>query len=329
MTDMKKSRIISVIVAIAATALLVFSCIDFNSIVWPSNIKADTEIEVNVQVQLVPETERDGYFLLAFVAPKSWKVSESISAVYSATDVQVNGSLINIDNEQMLLANDYVEPTTTMPYTSAMLSKYGVVGNTGPVEWICLRGTTKVNANGSGDHPTTIANVKITFKTGSKNIKFFSAFATCLADNGFNDGNSGEYICSDPQVITVTGGSGNDDYTVLHYVSTTPQTFRYGDFVSIEFVSTVSGSDTPLYGEKEVYMNSTITLKDGKVVSGPKTLMTMDSDDSYHKYIYPKSFFGVGENAEIVDMHVWFSDKSGSKVFTEGDSGFQVAQADE
>ena len=326
---MKTKRILTISLVLAAVAALLFSCIDFLSIVWPSDPKANTEIEVNVKVQLVPETERNGHFILAFVAPKSWKVAESIEASYSATNLQVGGAMITVTDEKMVLAGDYTEPTTTMPYSSAMLSKYGVLGNTGPVEWIVLRGTTYINTDGSGVHPTTTADVKLKFKTGPNNIKFFTAFATCLSDNGFNDGNSGEYIISDTQMIKVTGGGGNDDFTVLHYVSMTPQTFRYGDYVSIEFVSSIDGNDTALYGEDQVYLNATCTLADGTVKQATKTLMTRSGDETYFKYIFPKSFFGVGQNAEIVDMHVWFTDASGSKVVTEGTEGFEVSQAAE
>ena len=267
---MQKNRRIYIIFALVAAAALVFSCIEFKSVVWPSDPKANSTIEVTVQVQVIPETEHNGHFILAFVVPKSWKVSETVQASYSATDVQVNGELINIDNEQMVLANDYTEPTTTMPYNSAMLSKYGVLGNTGPVEWIVLRGTTYINLNGSGAHPTTVANVKISFKTGPNNIKFFSAFATCLSDNGFNTDHDGEFIISDIQTIQVTGGTGFDDFTILHFVSTTPQTFRYGDYVSLEFVSAIGDEKTELYGINDVYLNGTCTLKDGSVKSGQK-----------------------------------------------------------
>ena len=326
---MKKYRFISIFLMLAVVAGLLFSCIDFLSINWPSDPKANSEISIDVKVQLVPETERNGHFILAFVVPKSWKVAESVEATYSATNLQVGGAMITVTDEKMVLANDYNEPTTGMPYSSAMLSKYGVLGNTGPVEWIVLRGTTYINTDGSGTHPTTTADVKIKFKSGSNNVKFFTAFATCLSDNGFNDGNAGEYIVSDTQVIKVTGGGGNDDFTVLHYVSTTPQTFRYGDYVSIEFVSSIDGNDTALYGESQVYLNATCTLADGSVKEGPKTLMTRNGEEMYFKYIYPKSFFGVGQNAEIVDMHVWFTDSSGSKVVTDGTDGFEVAQASE
>ena len=46
--------------------------------------------------------------------------------------------------------------------------------------------------------------------------------------------------------------------------------------------------------------------------------------DSYHD-----DWLHVNENAEIVDMHVWFTDASGSKVVTDGTEGFEVSQAAE
>jgi len=326
---MKKNRHIFAIFALVAAAALVFSCIEFREILWPKDPKANETIEVKLKVRLTPETERTGRFVLAFVVPKSWKVAESIQAKYSATQVQVKGQLITITDEAMTLAGDYTEPTTGMPYSSAMLSKYGVLGNTGPVEWIVLRGSTVIDLNGAGTHPDTNAVVTISFKTGPKNIKFFTAFATCLDDNGFNDANAGEYIISDTQMIQVTGGSGYDDFTILHFVSTTPQTFRFGDYVSIEFVSAIGDEQTELYGEPQVYLNGVCTLKDGTEHKGQKVLMIRSGDETYFKYIYPKTYFGVGENAEIESVNVWFTNADGTKIATSGDKGYDVFQANE
>lgn len=324
-----KTKIAAVLACVAA---VLFSCITFNSVVWPSDPKADTEIEVKVQVQLVPETERNGHFVLAMLVPKNWKVADNLKAVYSAKNVQSGGNLINITDEEMVLANDYTEPTTTMPYNTAMLSRFGVLGNTGPVEWVVVRGTTMINTDGSGEHPTSVADVTLRFKTGSNNVKFFTAVATCLSDNGFKSEDNGDgFLVSDTQMIQVTGGSGNDDYTVLHFVSTTPQTFRYGDFVSIEFVSRIDDTLTPLYGEEEVYLNAVATLADGSEKTVNKVLMTRSGDIHYFKYIYPKQLFGLDEDSVISDLHVWFTNADGSKVATDSSDakGYQVSQAAE
>lgn len=320
------------IAVLSAIAALLFSCITFNSVIWPSDPKADSEIEVKAQVQLVPETERNGYFVLAFLVPKSWKVSETLSATYSATNVQSGGKpLFDITDEAMVICNDETEPTTTMPYNTAMQSQFGIFGNTGPVEWVVVRGTTYINTDGSGTHPTTTADVSLKFKTGSNNIKFFTAVATCLSDNGFNTGNDGEFLASGVQTVTVTGGKGNDDYTVLHFVSTTPQTFRYGDFVSIEFVSKIDKVETALYGEEKVYLNAIATLADGSEKTCQKLEMIKDSETNYFRYIYPKALFGLDEDAVITDLHVWFTNADGSKVATDSadPKGYQVSQASE
>ncbi len=328
---MNKKTLFTALFAIVAAAALVFSCVEFTSIVWPSDVKANSDFEVEVNVHLEPCTEHDGRFVLAILVPKSWKVAETIEASYSGSNIQVNGNLVDITNEKMTLCNDYAEPTTSMAYNNAMLSKFGVLGNTGPVEWVVMRGSTVVNVNGGGEHPYTTAKATIKFKTGPNNIKFFTAVATCLDDNGFNDDHEDstkEYIISDTHIVEVTEGAGHDDFTVLHFVATTPQTFRFGDYVSIEFVSAIDDIETPLFGEDAVYLNAKC-VADGKTVTGKPVLMQKNSEVLYSKYIYPKNYFGLAESANITDMWVWFTNKDGSKIATEGEDGYGVFQAAE
>ena len=56
---MNKNKRILIPLVLAAAAALVFSCIEFKSVVWPANPKANETIEVNVQVQVIPETEHN------------------------------------------------------------------------------------------------------------------------------------------------------------------------------------------------------------------------------------------------------------------------------
>ena len=77
---MNMKRRFFILFALAATAALVFSCIEFREIIWPSNPKANETIEVKLKVHLTPETERTGRFVLAFVVQKKWKVAETIQA---------------------------------------------------------------------------------------------------------------------------------------------------------------------------------------------------------------------------------------------------------
>ena len=153
--------------------------------------------------------------------------------------------------------------------------------------------------------------------------------AVCLSANGFNTAHDGEFVISDTQTVQVTGGSGADDFTVVHFVSTTPQTFRFGDYVSVEFVSEADGVQTDLYGEESIYLNATATLADGTVKTADKVLMIKSGDITYFKYIYPKSLFGLSEDAEISEMHVWFTNADGSVIVTDGTEGFLLTQAGE
>ena len=327
---MKKKRIIA-IASLAAVAALVFSCITFKTVSFPADAKAGEDFNIKVNIEFNGETERTGNLIIAFLVPKSWKASETVSATLTTHNLPVGQpgmGLDDITDEPMSLAADVIEPTTVLPYPSAMLSQYGVLDNTGPVEWIVLKSETVFSVHGSAPDIVT-ADIDIHLKAGNTNVKFFSAVATCLSANGFNTANNGEFEISGTQMITVTGGSGNDDFTVVHFVSTTPQTFRFGDYVSVEFVTEADGSRTDLYGEENVYLNATATLADGTVKTADKVQMIRKGEITYFKYIYPKSFFGLGENAEISEMHVWFTNADGSVVVTDGTEGFLLTQAAE
>ena len=325
---MKKNRIIA-IASLATIAALVFSCITFKSVIFPTDPKAGEDFNIKVTFDFTGETERSGNLIVAFPVPKSWKATETVTGTLTTHNLrggQPNMNLDDITDEVLTLASEVTEPTTTLPYPSAMLSQYGVLGNTGPVEWIVLKSQTVFNVHGSAPGDVT-ADIDIHLKAGNNNVKFFSAVAICLSGNGFNTANAGEFEISDTQVVQVTGGTGADDYTVVHFVSTTPQTFRFGDYVSIQFVSEADGVKTDLYGVEDIYLNASATLANGTVKTGDKALMIRSGDASYFKYIYPKSFFGLGQDAEISEMHVWFSNADGSVTVTDGTQGFLLSQA--
>ena len=325
---MKKKRIIA-IASLSAIAALVFSCITFKTVTFPTDAKAGEDFNIKVNFDFKGETERSGNLIVAFPVPKSWKAAETVTGTLTTHNLpggQSGMGLDDITNEPLTLASDVIEPTTTLPYPSAMLSQYGVLGNTGPVEWIVLKSQTVFNVHGNAGGDVTV-DIDIHLKSGNTNVKFFSAVAICLSGNGFNTANAGEFEISGTQTVQVTGGSGADDFTVVHFVSTTPQTFRFGDYVSIEFVTEADGVKTDLFGEENIYLNASATLAGGTVKTADKVLMTKSGDTSYFKYIYPKSFFGLGEDAEISEMHVWFTNADGSVIVTDGTQGFLISQA--
>ena len=327
---MKKKRIIA-IASLAAVAALVFSCITFKTVSFPTDAKAGEDFNIKVTFDFEGQTERSGNLIVAFPVPKSWKASETVTGTLTTHNLpggQPGMGLADITNEPLTLASDVIEPTTTLPYPSAMLAQYGVLGNTGPVEWIVLKSKTVFNVHGNAPGLVT-ADIDIHLTAGNTNVKFFSAVAVCLSANGFNTAHDGEFVISDTQTVQVTGGSGADDFTVVHFVSTTPQTFRFGDYVSVEFVSEADGIKTDLYGEESIYLNATATLADGTVKTADKVLMVKSGDITYFKYIYPKSLFGLSEDAEISEMHVWFTNADGSVIVTDGTEGFLLTQAGE
>ncbi len=328
---MKKKRFFIIAGLLTAAAALVFSCITFKTVSFPTDAKAGEDFNIKVNFEFEGGTERSGNLIVAFPVPKSWKASETVTGTLTTHNLpggQPGMGLDDITNEPLTLAADVIEPTTVLPYPSAMLSQFGVLGNTGPVEWIVLKSQTVFNVHGNAPGIVT-ADIDIHLKAGNTNVKFFSAVVICLSANGFNTAHDGEFEISDTQTVQVTGGSGNDDFTVVHFVSTTPQTFRFGDYVSVEFVSEADGVRTDLYGEENVYLNATATLADGTVKTADRQLMIRREATSYFKYIYPKALFGLNEEAEISEMHVWFTNADGSITVTDGTEGFLLSQAAE
>ena len=46
------------------------------------------------------------------------------------------------------------------------------------------------------------------------------------------------------------------------------------------------------------------------------------------KFIYPKHFFGLEQDAVIEAIYVWFSNADGTKVVKDGDEPYFIAQAE-
>jgi len=209
--------------------------------------------------------------------------------------------------------------------------------NTGPVEWVVFESDDEFKLeDDDANEFTAIINAKI--PTNGTNIKFFLATAFCGSTSGFYpDPDWGNYYSTDALKITaeVTEGSGAEDFTVAHFVSTTPQEFRYGDIVCINFVSYIDElSKTPLAGVSEVYICGNAELEDGTIVSVSepleKNLMDQNSEFSFSKYIYPKLFFSLPETAKIKAMYVWFCNSDKYYIATEASNplGYLVSQAE-
>lgn len=323
--------------AILAAAVLTFSCMEIVDIIFPANPQVDSEIEITVITKLTTETDETTKMIFAALFPKSWKVTETISATLTTSGYASQGYAEVVDQPMKLVNSTDVELTTQLPWVQAYQSKIGFMENKGDVEWIVFESKDEFIINDKISTDPITGTVKIKVKTGSDNIKYFFAAGFCSKKSGFG-GNDGRYKANETaKVLSVTGGSGVAyDYTVLPLVSTVPGTFRYGDIFSICFESMVEDEATALYETEEIYLCGTVTLSDGSTRSVDTTsganLMKKKGEVSYYRYIYPMQFFNVPDGLSITDMNVYFTNKDRTViVYKDNDTKemFPIAQAAE
>ncbi|MCF0176484.1 MAG: DUF4961 domain-containing protein [Bacteroidales bacterium] len=320
---------------------LVAACMYMDEIIFPDgDIKVNDEIEVTVKFHCVPETDlANTPLVLGILTPRSWDFGNNAKLYLTTSNYTSQGGTDVVNEEMELIPAGVTEFKTGMPWGDAFQSKLGALGNTGSVQWVAFKSKTAFTINDKTSTEQIDATVKIVMKTGPKNIKFFFGAGWCSYNRGFDDGDDSRYkLNSLSKIMTVTGGSGNDDYTVFHYFSTTPNDVRYGDVFSLNFLTSVSGSDLPLKGEEKIYFNLYATTKDGKTYSCEKrdnsTLMTRTDEVSYSRYIYPKQVFGLPQSAEITSLEAVFTNADGSIVCKDIDpvsgaqKNFVISQSD-
>lgn len=320
--------------AIVATALLTFACMSIEDIIFPDDPKVNSEIEITVKIRVSQETDDKAHLVFGVLAPKSWNIAQNASLTFTTSGYVNQGYSEIVDEPLVLVDPTEVEKTTQLPWSTALQSKLGLMDNYGEVEWVAFKSSTLFDINDQRDGTPIDATVKIKLMTGPDNIRFNMGFSFC-GDNWGMDEDSGEgrYKRNEKsKVLEVTGGSGPvDDFTKIKLVSTTPSVFRYGDIFAVNFQSETDEGATALKGADKIYLCGTATLADGTEKTVDKAsdanLMVVSGPISYMKYIYPRHFFGLGADAVITDIKVWFINGDGSVKVDDSGEGFALAQS--
>ncbi|MDR1720346.1 MAG: DUF4961 domain-containing protein [Dysgonamonadaceae bacterium] len=290
---------------------IIVMCMTIENIIHPDDPQVNSEIEIGVDLKLTAENDDNTKMVFAILAPKSWNIANSAQLTYT-TSGYTRG---DVTNEPLTLIDPTAtEPTTAMPWSTALQSEIGLMGNLGPVEWVVFESQT-VFIITDEDEKLITAHVKIKLRTGSQNIKLFMGYFFC----GKNRGMHSEYYKANAlsKVITVTGASGPlTDYTTVSLTSTTPQTFSYDDIFALNFESVAGDTETELKGIDKVYVYGKAVCSNGSEIVidaiSDKTLMERLGETSYQKYIYPREFFNVPQNVAITALYFHFNngDKS-------------------
>lgn len=325
---MKYFRKYRISILTIALFVMVMGCMTIENIIHPDDPQVNSEIEIGVDLKLVPDNDDNSQMVFAVLAPKSWKIAENAKLTFS-TSGYTQG---DIQNETMvLMSNTDIEPTTALPWSAALQSEIGLMENLGPVEWVVFRSqTTFVIADEV--EKLINANVKIRLTTGSENIKLFMGYFF----TGKNRGLHSEYYKSNAKskVMTVSGGSNAlIDYTTVSLVTTVPSNFGYNDLFSIVFQSQAGAIETPLKGEDEVYIYGKAIFAEGKdsiIVDGisDKTLMERIGATTYQKYIYAPEFFGLPKDAVLTETYFHFSNRTQDIIVTQSSGeDFLISEA--
>lgn len=319
--------------AILALPLCVVACLTIDEIIHPDDARVNSEIDITVRIRLVTETDETTQLVFAVLAPKSWNIAQSAELTLTTEGYAGQGYAEVVDEAMVLMPDTEVEPTTALKWPEAYQSKIGLMGNLGPVEWVVFRSQTTFIINDKVSTDPIVGTVKIRLTTGSQNIKCFMGYGFCGKKSGFN---TERYKANEKaKVLTVTGGSNPMiDYTTVSLVSTVPSVFRYGDIFSVRFESVAGEVETALKGAEKVYLYGRAVYNDGQeaVVDaiGEATLMEKIGETTYQKYIYPRQFFGLPDDAVITATYFHFTNEDGSIVVrdTPG-TDFLVSQAEE
>ncbi len=300
---------------------MVVMCMTIENITHPDNAQVNSEIEIGVDLKLVPENDDNTKLVFAVLAPKSWNIANNANLTFTTSGYSKG----DVTNEALtLMGTSETEPTTALKWSEALQSEIGLMGNLGPVEWVVFESQTTFNITDEEDKLVT-ANVKIKLTTGSQNIKLYMGYFFCGKNRGMHE----EYYKENAKakVLTVTGGSNVMlDYTTVSLLSTTPSSFGFGDVFAINFESVAGVVETPLKDADKVYLYGKAYFNNGNDsavvnVISDKTLMEKVSSTTYQKYIYPKDFFGLPDDAVITKAYFHFTNEDESIVVqqTEGE----------
>ncbi|MDD4778070.1 MAG: DUF4961 domain-containing protein [Fermentimonas sp.] len=300
------------ILVLLTIPLILLMCMTIENIFHPENPQVNSEIEIVVDLKLVAENDNNTKMIFAVLAPKAWNIAENSNLTFTTTGY-TKGDVVN-EPLTVVPASDN-EPTTALPWSSALQKEIGLMDNLGPVEWVVFESQTTFIITDE-DEKLITAKVNIKLQTGPDNIKLFMGYFFTGKDKGLHS----EYYKGNAKskVITVLGGSNPlIDFTTAPLTSTVPATFGFGDLFAVNFETKTQVLETELHGANKVYMLGKVIYEDGTEselidITNDKTLMTKIGNTTWQKYIYVDDYFNLPADAEIESVHIYFANEDKS-----------------
>jgi hypothetical protein len=301
---------------------LVVTCMTIEEIIHPDDAQVNSDIEITVKIKIDADTDGNSKLAFGVLAPKSWNIANSATLTLTTT---ANFAANVVTNEPLtVIPAGQINPSDAQPWPASFQSTFGVLGNTGPVEWVVFESNTTFQINDTKpDQDIVNGTVKIKIRTGPQAVKLFMGYTFCTKSWGFLEEKYNDEKFVSSKVLEVTGG--NDplwDYTVEPPLSYVPATFSFEDIFSIKYNEQNSNTgglkesgNAYLLGKVKYSVNGATTEKTIDETSS-KTLMDELGDlgqvTSWQKYIYPKDFFDLPEGAVIEELQVRFTNQDKS-----------------
>lgn len=321
------------IFALAAIAAFLFACVhNITGIVMSERPQANAEDAITVKVQFRNGTDcNNTYLVFAALFPTNMNAAANAKVTMTTKDFNLHGYPDVTDMEMVPMEDTEVEKMSGSAWSSALMTKFGTMGNFGDFEWVVWRSADIYSlTQDSNDDPSncTYADIKVTFTNEARNVKFNFAALAAATTFGLEDD---RYCPPMSKAYQTYDGVGDENYTVPKLMTTTPVKMSYEDVFCINFVSMLDGTATAVAGETDVYLMGKVILEDGTEILVDKkhdetNRMSRTAEYEYMKYIYPRQFFGVLEGDTMVEMYFWFENIDGTKVEDAAGNLYAVAQ---
>lgn len=323
---------------VVALAFLVATCMTIEEIIHPDDAQVDSDINISVKIKIVADTDGNSKLAFGILMPKVWNVSQN--ATLTLTTQAAFAANVVTNEPMVLVAANETNPSDAKPWASSFQSRFGVRGNTGPMEWVVFKSATTFQIHdGNEAQKTVTGTVNIKIHTGARAVKFFAGYTFCGEAFGFNGEKYPDEDVVAEKLLEVTGGNEPMmDFTSDPAVSYVPATFGFGDIFSIRYNEPNYVTEGGLKGGDVYMMAKALYMENGeekeKTVdeTGTKTLMEPLGDlgavTSFQKYIYPREFFGLSKDATIINIQVHFTNKAKTIVIldSETESDFIVEE---
>jgi len=282
------------------------------------SITAGEEITFDLTLMINNYDATQDRIVMAVLVPKIWRGKDNITITYTCPDLFGDSKIRTtswIPDETKPL-NSYTSYTWGDALKAHMSDDPNIPG--ADMEWVPFI-TDDIGDLGQGANFT--ADVKVTIKTTTDNVRCKIGFYTCNEKDGISTqpfvGSVTDYqgwVYTD--CFETTGGDGGIiDYCEMHYNLTTPGPgiSTQNDILTFKYQGGVGANQNGLSNLEDIYINMTVYTKSGIEITKK---VKMDRESLYGKTyaitFWPEEFFDIARSEELDRIEYYYSNADGS-----------------